>query len=83
MNQTIFYFYGVDNELMLNKVLDNISESLKSHPRPAWIIYFVPRLNQLILDRSEFKMMGEYKFYQSHFIRRHDHYIIYSNNIVK
>jgi len=82
-NQTIFYFFGLDNELMLNKVLDNISESLKSHPRPAWIIYLVPRLHQLILERSEFKMMGEYKFYQSHFIKRHDHYIIYSNNIVK
>ena len=37
---SVFYFYNPFEQLIFQKAVDRILESLRKHPRQAWLIYY-------------------------------------------
>ncbi|MCX6599232.1 MAG: class I SAM-dependent methyltransferase [Acidobacteria bacterium] len=58
-NSNVFLFYNPFTGEPLRKVLDNIEESLRTHPRPcAFIGYCIGSFEEAIQNRSNFKRLS-------------------------
>jgi hypothetical protein len=66
-DENLFFFYNPFDESVLNKVLDNITGSLLSHPRKALIVYYNPVWNEVVTARRGLKVVRELRFWGSQF----------------
>ena len=68
----VFFMYHPFDDIILNKVLDNISNSLLLHNRKIWIIYRNPIYANVIENRKMIVKLGE-------FIEWGQHFTVYAN----
>ena len=54
-NAQVFYFFNPFGEEVLQKVIDNIKESLKQHPRKVYCIYLNPKY-KAVFEENGFKV---------------------------
>lgn len=59
-NDNIFFMYNPFKEVVLGKVLNNITSSLKKFNRPALIIYCNPKYGYLIETHDSFVKSGDF-----------------------
>lgn len=57
--EQVFYFFHPFDDTVLRPVMDRIEDSLRRHPRPAWIIYYLPRHAEVIAARPHFRRLFE------------------------
>jgi 16S rRNA G966 N2-methylase RsmD len=69
---TVFFFFNPFGESIMNQVLDNISGSLRAHPRRSLIVYLNPTLQQV------FERVGITKVFTLTAPTGHEDAIIYS-----
>ncbi|MGB6232555.1 MAG: hypothetical protein WBF46_03705 [Candidatus Acidiferrales bacterium] len=48
----VLFFYNPFIGAIMEKVLSNIRESLRAHPRPAFVIYLNPRLHEAFMRKN-------------------------------
>jgi hypothetical protein len=53
-DENVFVMFNPFDDVVLNKVLDNIARSIKTHPRTVVIGYYSPEHNEAITRHSEF-----------------------------
>ena len=61
--ENFFFFYNPFDNTVLSRVLDNIAESLRGHPRKILIVYYNPLWNDVITSRPELKLVREVRFW--------------------
>jgi len=54
---TVFYFFHPFDSTVMEKVVDNIRQSLLAHQRQAYIIYHYPRCREVIEKSGLFKVL--------------------------
>jgi SAM-dependent methyltransferase len=54
-NAQVFYFFNPFGEEVLQKVIDNIKESVKQHPRKVYCIYLNPKF-KAVFEENGFKV---------------------------
>lgn len=54
----VIYLFNPFSESVLGKVLENISHSLFKNPRPIYLLYHNPQLEQLLMGRPELKKVA-------------------------
>jgi SAM-dependent methyltransferase len=54
-NAQVFYFFNPFGEDVLQKVIDNIKESVKQHPRKVYCIYLNPKF-KAVFEENGFKV---------------------------
>ena len=54
-NAQVFYFFNPFGEEVLQKVIDNIKESIKQHPRKVYCIYLNPKY-KAVFEENGFKV---------------------------
>jgi len=66
-DETVFFMFNPFDEIILQKVLDNIATSLQMRPRKILIIYYNPRAAETIERRADFTRLQEYNFWGYNF----------------
>lgn len=66
-DETVFFMFNPFDEIILQKVLGNITASLRMQPRRILIIYYNPRAAQTIEKRDDFTELQEFNFWGYHF----------------
>ena len=59
-DETVFMMYNPFDEIILERVLDNLSASLRKAPRRILIIYVNPRWGRVIEQRADFVPVREW-----------------------
>ena len=59
-NTSVFYFFNPFGKDIIQKVIQNIKESLKQNPRKIYCIYLNPKYKS-VFDHSGFKQFCEIK----------------------
>jgi SAM-dependent methyltransferase len=62
-DETVFFMGNPFDDVILQKVLDNIVASVRSHPRKVLIIYSNPMFAQAIDQRNEFKLLRTHEIW--------------------
>lgn len=57
--EQVYYFFHPFDATILRAVLDRIETSLRTHPRPVWIIYYLPRHADVLAQRPHFRKVTE------------------------
>ncbi len=62
-DESVFFMFNPFDEIILQKVLDNIQLSVEAEPRKILIIYFNPRAAKIIAQRTEYTRLQEFDFW--------------------
>ena len=62
-DENVFFMYNPFDEVVLRKVLNNITRSLKIEPRRAFIIYYNPKHGNFIEQHDNFVKSGDFDFW--------------------
>ena len=62
-DENFFFFYNPFDNTVLSRVLDNIGESLRSHPRRILIVYYNPLWNDVMAARPGLRLVRELHFW--------------------
>jgi SAM-dependent methyltransferase len=66
-DENIFFMYNPFDVTVLNKVLDNVSASLRRKPRRIMIVYYNPKWVCVFEQRADFAPLPELSFWGYHF----------------
>lgn len=58
-DETVFYFFHPFGPPVLQPVLENIATSLRTHPRRAWLVYYLPVHRELMDRCAPFQLASE------------------------
>jgi hypothetical protein len=59
----LIYLFNPFPEAVLRRVLQNLSESLRNHPRPAYLLYYNPVLEHLLTETAAWeKITGTHQY---------------------
>jgi SAM-dependent methyltransferase len=66
-DENIFFLYNPFDVSVLNKVLDNVSASLRRTPRKIMIVYHNPKWAHVFDERADFVRLSDVSFWGYHF----------------
>jgi len=72
-DENVFFMFNPFDDVVMNKVLNNIATSLEIQPRKIWIIYHNPECGNTIEKHDSFVKSREFVFWDYSFA-------VYSNN---
>jgi SAM-dependent methyltransferase len=67
-DDTVFYFFNPFDEMVLGRVLDNITDSLSTSPRHIWLIYHNPLWRRVIERWTMFNAVASFKLAGGEFV---------------
>lgn len=66
-DENLFFIFNPFDDVVLCKVLENITASLKAYPRKIWFAYYHPKHNDIIVKYGIFVKLKEFIFYGEKF----------------
>lgn len=61
-DENIFFSYNSFDEVVWNRILDNIKKSIEKNPRKIWLIYCIPIHDNIVEKHGIFLELGHYIF---------------------
>lgn len=58
-DENVFFMYNPFDETVMARVIENITVSVRTHPRPILIVYLNPRCHEVIDARPEFALVED------------------------
>ncbi len=66
-DENVFILYNPFDDVILGRVLDNISASVRKQPRKVLIVYYNPKWKHVIENRRDYRSVREFNFWSFKF----------------